>query len=57
MTDCQVYVMTEVGSELDGYSWLSRLYFVLVLCLVEECAFDRDIENSQGSYSMAEEIR
>ncbi len=56
MTDCQVYVMTEVGSELDRYSWLSRLYFVLILSLVEECAFDRDIENSQGSYSMAEEI-
>ena len=49
--------MTEAGGELDRCWWSIRLYFVLMPSLVEEGAFDRDIENSQGSYSMAEEIR
>ena len=49
--------MTEAGGELDRCWWSIRLYFVLMPSLVEEGAFDWDIENSQGSYSMAEEIR
>lgn len=57
MTDCQVPVLVKAGSELDKYLPLGRLYFVFVPSPAEECAFDRDTENSQGSYGMAEEIR